>query len=65
MKLRDNNPNIVDLNDQCRPTKLAEMFSELYDNEWTNAYSVIANEFTEEQSIVILLDIVMVMMSNF
>ncbi|WAQ97921.1 hypothetical protein MAR_022294, partial [Mya arenaria] len=34
-KLRDNNPNITDLSDQNRPTKIAEKMSELYDNEWT------------------------------
>ena len=34
------NPNIVDLSDKHRPTKLAEIFSELYDNEWTDAFEV-------------------------
>ncbi|XP_052263645.1 uncharacterized protein LOC127866855 isoform X2 [Dreissena polymorpha] len=33
-----NNPNIADLSDQNRPTKLAEKFSELYDNQWTDAF---------------------------
>ncbi|KAL3878451.1 hypothetical protein ACJMK2_030801 [Sinanodonta woodiana] len=37
-KLRDNNPNIADLSDPNRPTKLSEQFSELYDNEWTDAF---------------------------
>ena len=36
-KLTDNNPNIADLSDENRPTKLSEQFSELYDNEWTDA----------------------------
>lgn len=36
-KLRDNNPNITDLGDPNRPTKLGEQMSELYDNEWTDA----------------------------
>lgn len=31
------NPNIADLSDENRPTKLGEMYSELYDNEWTDA----------------------------
>ena len=31
------NPNIVDLSDNNRPTKLAEVFGEIYDNEWTDA----------------------------
>ncbi|KAK3593595.1 hypothetical protein CHS0354_018691 [Potamilus streckersoni] len=37
-KLRDNNPNIADLSDPNRPTKLSEQFSEMYDNEWTDAF---------------------------
>ena len=37
-KLRKNNPNIADLSDVNRPTKTVERFSELYDNEWTEAY---------------------------
>ncbi|KAH3830286.1 hypothetical protein DPMN_103526 [Dreissena polymorpha] len=38
MKTRDNNPNIPDLSDVNRPTKIAEKMSELYDNEWTDAF---------------------------
>ena len=37
-KLRYNNPGIADLSDEYRPNKLAEKFSELYDNEWTELY---------------------------
>lgn len=37
-KLTDNNPNIADLSDKNRPTKLAERYTELYDNQWTNAF---------------------------
>lgn len=37
-KLTDNNPNIADLSDKNRPTKLAERFTELYDNQWTDAF---------------------------
>ncbi|XP_052283524.1 uncharacterized protein LOC127880248 [Dreissena polymorpha] len=36
--LSDNNPHVSDLTDKNRPTKIAERFSELYNNEWTNAY---------------------------
>ena len=35
-RLKNNNPAIADLSDQNRPSKLAEQFSELYDNEWTD-----------------------------
>ncbi|KAH3806462.1 hypothetical protein DPMN_134782 [Dreissena polymorpha] len=58
-KLRDNNPNIADLSDQFRPTKLAEMFSELYDNEWTDAFTAVNGVLTERQTITFLLDILM------
>ncbi|KAL3878475.1 hypothetical protein ACJMK2_030820 [Sinanodonta woodiana] len=36
--LRDNNPNSVQLSDPNRPTKLSEQFSELYENEWADAF---------------------------
>jgi len=42
-KLTDNNPNIADLSDKNRPTKLSERFSELYDNQWTDAFENIDN----------------------
>ncbi|KAH3737728.1 uncharacterized protein LOC127851702 [Dreissena polymorpha] len=58
-KLRDNNPNIADLSDQFRPTKLGEQFSELYDNEWTDAFDVLQNKFEERHAISVLLDIAM------
>ncbi|MDP0588629.1 MAG: hypothetical protein QS748_05310 [Candidatus Endonucleobacter bathymodioli] len=34
-KLTGGNPAVADLSDPCRPTKLAERFNELYDNDWT------------------------------
>ncbi|WP_263081295.1 hypothetical protein [Endozoicomonas sp. Mp262] len=37
-RLTDQNPNIADLSDPNRPTKLAEQLSSLYDDEWTDAY---------------------------
>ncbi|XP_063413994.1 uncharacterized protein LOC134696241 [Mytilus trossulus] len=36
-KLVAGNSCIADLGDKYRPTKIAEMFSELYDTEWTDA----------------------------
>ncbi|KAL3879275.1 hypothetical protein ACJMK2_031577 [Sinanodonta woodiana] len=38
------NPSIADLKDQNRRTKLAEKYSELYDNQWTVAFETIAKE---------------------
>lgn len=32
------NPNIADLSDKNRPTKIGEKFAELYDNEWSEAF---------------------------
>ncbi|XP_052791691.1 uncharacterized protein LOC128225831 isoform X2 [Mya arenaria] len=52
VKLRDNNPNIADLNDPYRPTKLAEMFSELYDNEWTALYTVLEDLKLKDRHII-------------
>ncbi|KAK3607092.1 hypothetical protein CHS0354_026300 [Potamilus streckersoni] len=60
MQLTEGNPNIADLSDQNRPDKLAEQFSELYDNQWTDCYQVLTDNLgkTEEDSIKILLKIV-------
>ncbi|XP_033743556.1 uncharacterized protein LOC117329638 [Pecten maximus] len=42
------NPNIADLSDKNRPTKIGEKFGELYDNEWSEAYEA----FKEKMEIV-------------
>ena len=47
-KLTDNNPNIADLSDRNRPTKLAERYVELYDNQWTDAFEIIYNNNDNE-----------------
>jgi predicted acetyltransferase len=61
-KLTDGNANIADLSDDNRPTKLAEQFSELYDNEWTDAFGYLTRDDTlkEEESCTILLNILCV-----
>lgn len=56
-QLTDNNPNIADLSDVNRPTKLAEKFSELYDNEWTDAFEVLQKTRNEYTVITLLLTI--------
>ena len=58
-RLRDNNPNVADLSDQYRPTKLTEMFSELYDNQWTEAYTALEGNISDSYIIAFLLDVVM------
>ena len=61
-QLVQDNPNVADLSDLNRPTKLAEKFSELYDNDWTDAFEVLTDQFgfSEEQAIQRLYEIVMV-----
>ncbi|XP_052794167.1 rho-associated protein kinase 1-like [Mya arenaria] len=49
-KRTDNNPNIAELSDINRPTKLSERYSELYDNQWTDAFEVICKQLQDEQS---------------
>ncbi|KAL3878226.1 hypothetical protein ACJMK2_030593 [Sinanodonta woodiana] len=44
-QMSEGNPNITDLSDQNRPSKLGERYSELYDNEWTNAFEVLTDNF--------------------
>ncbi|XP_045203864.2 uncharacterized protein LOC123556873 [Mercenaria mercenaria] len=58
-KLRDNNPNIADLSDQNRPTKIAEKMSELYDNQWTDAFDALAGNMRETDIIKLLRDLLM------
>ncbi|XP_060552376.1 coiled-coil domain-containing protein 89-like isoform X2 [Ruditapes philippinarum] len=48
-KLGDNNPDIADLSDKNRPTKLAEKNTELYDNEWTDAFEVFQTKYATEK----------------
>ena len=64
--MRKDNPNIADLSDTNRPTKIAEKFSELYDNEWTEAYiDLTQNQRLDERKVVTLLyDIVLVSLTT-
>lgn len=62
-RLTDNNPNIANLGDKNRPTNLADKFSELYSNEWTNALESLENDYeteSETANIKTLLEIVKV-----
>ena len=60
-----NNPNIADLSDNNRPTKLAEKYSELYDNEWTNAYELYENNGLPEVKIIQTLHGILVVTNFF
>ncbi|XP_063413239.1 uncharacterized protein LOC134695757 isoform X2 [Mytilus trossulus] len=47
--LTDNNPNITDLNDSNRPTKLAEKLGKIYDDEWTDAMQDLENKKSKKK----------------
>ncbi|XP_069109051.1 uncharacterized protein [Argopecten irradians] len=57
-QLTDNNPAIADLSDPNRPLSLGEKFSELYDNEWTDAMEELSDSSDERAVIKQLLKIV-------
>ena len=59
-RLRDGNPFIADLGDINRPDKLAERFSELYDNEWSDVMEKMPVDESEEHKVDILLNILKV-----
>ncbi|KAH3833993.1 hypothetical protein DPMN_107311 [Dreissena polymorpha] len=40
-KLMKDNSYITDLSDENRPTKIGEVYTKLYDNEWTDAYEAL------------------------
>ncbi|XP_045205556.2 uncharacterized protein LOC123557874 isoform X2 [Mercenaria mercenaria] len=48
-RLVRNNPAIADLSDPNRPTKIGEMYSEMYDNEWTDAFEALSNAGYSDQ----------------
>lgn len=51
-KLTEDNPSVSDLSDINRPTKLSEVYSEIYDNEWTDAFEELKNGgYSEEEAI--------------
>ncbi|XP_052214323.1 paramyosin-like [Dreissena polymorpha] len=58
-RLTDNNPNITDLSDKNRPTKLAERYSELYDNEWADAFEDLNAIYNDEQKTIAMLTVIL------
>ncbi|KAK3582902.1 hypothetical protein CHS0354_009708 [Potamilus streckersoni] len=44
--LNHNNPAIADLSDPNRATKLGEKYLQLYDNQWTDAFSKLEKEYS-------------------
>ncbi|XP_061164447.1 uncharacterized protein LOC133173478 [Saccostrea echinata] len=53
------NPNMADLSDKNRPTKIGEKFGSLYDEEWSDAYDAFQTQlrYTEEECLRVLLRI--------
>lgn len=58
------NSNIADLSDTKRPTKLAEVYSEIYDNEWTDAFENL-NVENDKDKIQVLLEVLKVKLGLF
>ncbi|XP_062568535.1 uncharacterized protein LOC134230709 [Saccostrea cucullata] len=54
-KLTSNNPAITDLSDENRPLKLAEKFSQLYDDDWTDSLEEITSTGVDEKTSISLL----------
>ncbi|KAH3795231.1 hypothetical protein DPMN_148779 [Dreissena polymorpha] len=63
-QLTKDNPQIADLSDQCRPTKLAEGFSQIYDNKWTDVFEIFAKKKIAERDIVDMLTHTINVMKN-
>lgn len=58
--LMHNNPNIADLSDKNRPTKIGERFEQLFDNEWSDAHEILKSTISEREIYVILIEVVKV-----
>ncbi|KAK3582917.1 hypothetical protein CHS0354_009724 [Potamilus streckersoni] len=65
-RLTHENVNITDLSDADRPTKLQEVYSELYDNEWTDAFQELTEhqKIPDKDAIMILLEILTISFHN-
>jgi hypothetical protein len=51
-QLTKGNPNIADLSDKNRPTKIGEKFSVVYDDQWSEAFEALKESGKTEQYIV-------------
>ena len=54
-KLTEDNPNIANFGDPNRSTKIAEVYSEIYDKEWTDAlifcHQKLRKEYNEDEAL--------------
>lgn len=60
------NPNMADLSDKNRPTKIGEKFGLLFDEEWSEAFESFSTKlkFTEEECLRVLSKILRVRTSH-
>jgi hypothetical protein len=59
-QLLEGNPNIADLSDPNRPTKLCEKFNNVYDNEWSDAFEELQEDKNEDEIVTILMNLIIV-----
>ncbi|XP_062620659.1 uncharacterized protein LOC134282254 [Saccostrea cucullata] len=51
-QLTQGNPNIADLSDKNRPTKIGEKFALVYDDQWSEAFEALKEEGKTEETVV-------------
>ena len=51
-KMAKDNPDLADLSDPFRPTKLVESFRQVYDDEWTHAFEDLQAAAIPERAII-------------
>ncbi|XP_060602792.1 uncharacterized protein LOC132755875 [Ruditapes philippinarum] len=59
------NPAIAELSDPNRPQKLGEFYSELYDNEWTDAFDAITMSGYDEKDTIVTLQLTLINVLEF
>ncbi|XP_045205557.2 uncharacterized protein LOC123557875 [Mercenaria mercenaria] len=64
-RLVHGNPAIADLSDPNRPTKLGEIYSEIYDNEWTDALEGLLDAGYEEVEAIMTLRLTLMNVIDF
>lgn len=69
-QLTQGNPDFADLSDKNRPSKIAEFFHNIYDDEWTSALEALTHtkrgstSQSEEDVIIFLMEIIQVKCST-
>ncbi|XP_060602788.1 uncharacterized protein LOC132755870 [Ruditapes philippinarum] len=64
-RLVDDNPAIADLSDPNRPQKLGEFYSELYDNEWTDAFDALTKSGYDDKDAIVTLRLTLINVLEF